>query len=148
MGWLATKFLGCECLFMFQSFWTQPRPFNINKLWIFGDKSGFEADETSICYFTITNCILMIILLIGHALSKIGKRLGKMLDNVNNAINTEGFYLNANDDVMSDDVIYHAGQIIKTIEERVVYFRNEVPEFPPVIESLFSDKPVAKSRQR
>ena len=74
---------------------------------------------------------------IGFPLSKIGKRLSKMLDNVNNAINTEGFFLNANDDVMSDDVIYHAGQIIKTIEERVVYFQNEVPEFSPVIESLF-----------
>ncbi len=74
---------------------------------------------------------------IDFPLSKIGKRLGKMLDNVNNAINKEGFYLNNNDDVMSEDVICHAGQIIKTIEERIVYFRNEVPEFSPVIESLF-----------
>ena len=84
---------------------------------------------------------------IDFPLSKIGKRLSKMLDNVSNAINKEGFYLNGNDDVMSKDIIYHAGQIIKTIKERVVYFRNEVSEFPPVIESLFSDKPVAKSRQ-
>ena len=81
---------------------------------------------------------------IDFPLSKIGKRLSKMLDNVDNAINTKGFYFNANDDVMSEDIIYHAGQIIKTIEERIVYFQNEVPEFSPVIESLFRDKPVVK----
>jgi serine/threonine-protein kinase HipA len=74
---------------------------------------------------------------IDFPLSKIGKRLSKMLDNVNNAINSEGFYLNANDDVMSEDINYHADQIIKTIEERIVYFRNEVPDFSPIIESLF-----------
>jgi serine/threonine-protein kinase HipA len=83
---------------------------------------------------------------IDFPLSKIGKKLSKMLDNVNNAINKEGFYLNSDDDVMSEDIIYHAGEIIKTIEERGVYFRNVVPEFSPVIESLFSNKPVVKSR--
>ncbi len=82
---------------------------------------------------------------IDFPLTKIEKRLCKMLDNVNNALNTEGFYLNGNDDVMSEDIIYHAGQIIKTLEERVVYFRNEASEFSPVIKSLFSDKPVVKS---
>ena len=74
---------------------------------------------------------------INFPLSKIGKRLSKMLDNIDKAINTKGFYFNANDDVMSEDIIYHAGQVIKTIEERVVYFRNELSEFSPVIESLF-----------
>ena len=74
---------------------------------------------------------------INFPLSKIGKRLSKMLDNIDNAINTKGFDFNANDDVMSEDIIYHAGQVIKTIEERVVHFRNELSEFSPVIESLF-----------
>jgi len=77
---------------------------------------------------------------IDFPLNKMEKKLSRMLDNVERSINTKGFYLNANDDEISEEITYHANQLIKMIKERVAHFRNEVTEFSPVIQSLFDGK--------
>jgi hypothetical protein len=71
MGRLVTKVLEKCGIFLFHSFSLQPELLNINGVLFFWSKAGFGIDETSIAYFTISNCILIRILLIGHALSKI-----------------------------------------------------------------------------
>jgi len=57
-------------IFLFHSFSLQPELLNINGVLFFWSKAGFGIDETSIDYFTISNCLLIRILLIGHALIK------------------------------------------------------------------------------
>jgi hypothetical protein len=68
MGRLVTKVLEKCGIFLFHSFSLQPELLNINGVLFFWSKAGFGIDETSIAYFTISNCILIRILLIGHAL--------------------------------------------------------------------------------